>query len=50
MSTPSREEVKGMKELIQRLNESSKAPTTDNEQKSNPKLKANLLNSVSKDA
>ena len=26
------------------------ASTTDNEQKSNPKLKANLLNSVSKDA
>ena len=44
-----REEVKGMKELIQRLNE-KKSPTTDNEQKSKPKLKANLLNSVSKDA
>ena len=47
---PTQEETRGMKELIQKLNESSKIPTTDKEQKSNPKLKANLLNSVSKDA
>tara|TARA_B100000941_G_C28507502_1_gene558316 strand:+ start:181 stop:792 length:612 start_codon:yes stop_codon:yes gene_type:complete len=47
---PTQEETRGMKELIQKLNESSKISTTDKEQKSNPKLKANLLNSVSKDA
>ena len=46
---PTQEETRGMKELIQKLNESSKIPTTDNEQKSNPELKANLLNSVRKD-
>ena len=46
---PTHEETKGMKELIQKLNESSKVPT-ETEQKSNPELKANLLNSVSKNA
>jgi hypothetical protein len=47
---PTQQETKGMKELIRKLNESSTTVPEKTEQKSNPKLKANLLNSVSKDA
>ena len=47
---PTQAETRGMKELIQKLNESSTTVPEKTEQKSNPKLKSNLLNSVSKDA